>query len=180
MNAADWIEAYRRAWVGRDPEAAVALFTEDAVYRSSPFREPSVGSDGIREYWARATSTQEELDLRFGEPVAEGDKVVVEWWAIMRDEGEWVTLPGALLLRFASDGRCEELREYWHFGEGRRTPPPCASGCARHTRSCRPTPGHWRRCRPARTASISARSPRRGTICRWRYQSPLHLDPRGQ
>jgi ketosteroid isomerase-like protein len=52
MNPADWIGAYRRAWVGRDPEAAVALFTEDAVYRSSPFRAPSVGSDGIREYWA--------------------------------------------------------------------------------------------------------------------------------
>ena len=31
MNAADWIAAYGRAWVGGDPEAAVALFTEDAV-----------------------------------------------------------------------------------------------------------------------------------------------------
>ena len=124
VNVAEWIDAYRRAWVGRDAEAAVALFTEDAVYRSSPLREPSVGSDGIREYWARATSTQEELNLRFGEPVAEGDKVVVEWWAIMRDEGEWITLPGALLLRFASDGRCEELREYWHVEDGKHEPPP--------------------------------------------------------
>ena len=101
MNAAEWIAAYGRAWVGRDPEAAVALFTEDAVYRSSPFREPSVGSEGIRDYWTRATSTQEELDLRFGDPIVEGSKVVVEWWAIMRDEGDWITLPGALLLRFA-------------------------------------------------------------------------------
>ena len=123
MNARDWIAAYGRAWVGRDPEAAVALFTEDAVYRSSPFREPHVGATGVRDYWTRATSTQEELDLRFGQPVVEGRKVVVEWWAIMRDEGAWITLPGCLLLRFAEDGRCEELREYWHVDDGKHEPP---------------------------------------------------------
>jgi limonene-1,2-epoxide hydrolase len=124
VNAAEWVEAYGRAWVERDVEAAVGLFTEDAVYRSSPFREPHVGSEGVREYWTQATSTQEELDLRFGTPVAEGDKVSVEWWAIMRDEGDWITLPGCLLLRFAPDGRCEELREYWHVEDGRLEPPP--------------------------------------------------------
>jgi hypothetical protein len=124
MNAEEWIAAYGRAWVDGDPGAAVALFTEDAVYRSSPFREPHVGSAGIRDYWTRATSTQEELDLRFGEPVVEGRKVVVEWWAIMRDEDAWITLPGALLLRFAEDGRCEELREYWHVEDGKHEPQP--------------------------------------------------------
>ena len=124
MNVEEWIAAYGRAWVGGDPEAAVALFTEDAVYRSSPFREPHVGSAGIRDYWTRATSTQEELDLRFGEPVVEGRKAVVAWWAIMKDESAWITLPGALLLRFAEDGRCEELREYWHVEDGRHEPPP--------------------------------------------------------
>jgi hypothetical protein len=124
VDVADWIAAYARAWVGRDPDAAAALFTEDAVYRSSPFRQPHTGSEAIRDYWARATSTQEDLDLRFGEPVVEGRKAVVEWWAIMRDEGAWITLPGSLLLRFAADGRCEELREYWHVEDGRHEPPP--------------------------------------------------------
>jgi hypothetical protein len=124
MDVREWIAAYGRAWVGRDPEAAAALFTEDAVYRSHPFREPHTTTDGILAYWTSATSTQEELDLRFGEPVVEGRKAAVEWWAIMRDEGVWITLPGSLLLRFAVDGRCEELREYWHVEEGRHGPPP--------------------------------------------------------
>jgi hypothetical protein len=124
VSTEDWIAAYGRAWVDRDPDAVVSLFTEDAVYRSSPFREPHVGSAGIRDYWTRATSTQEELDLRFGDPVVEGRKAVVEWWAIMRDEDAWITLPGALLLRFAADGRCEELREYWHLEDGKHEPPP--------------------------------------------------------
>ncbi len=38
------------------------------------------------------------------------------------DDGE-LTLPGCLVLRFADDGRCEELREYWHVESGRRHPP---------------------------------------------------------
>jgi ketosteroid isomerase-like protein len=119
----EWIEDYAEAWRRRDPEAAAGLFAEDAVYRSSPFRPPTVGGAGIRDYWASATATQEDLDLRFGEPVVHGTRVAVEWWATMRDEGEDVTLPGCLVLRFRSDGRCEELREYWHLESGRVEPP---------------------------------------------------------
>jgi ketosteroid isomerase-like protein len=124
VNVPEWIAAYARAWEAGDAEAAAALFTPDAVYRSHPCREPHVGSDGIRDYWARATSTQEETEVRFGRPVVEGDRAAVEWWTVMRDEGEWIALPGCLVLRFAADGRCEELREYWHVEEGRRDAPP--------------------------------------------------------
>jgi uncharacterized protein (TIGR02246 family) len=60
--AAQWTAAYGQAWRERDPEAAAGLFTEDAVYRSHPLREPHIGTDAIREYWRRATTTQEELD----------------------------------------------------------------------------------------------------------------------
>jgi ketosteroid isomerase-like protein len=123
VDVAAWIEEYGRAWREKDAEAVVRIFTEDAVYRSSPFREPSVGSEGIRAYWTRATAAQEDLDLRFGTPIVQGSTVVVEWWATMRDGGDELTLPGTLILRFAADGRCEELREYWHEEPGRREPP---------------------------------------------------------
>ena len=124
MNAVEWIAAYEQAWVGRDPEAAVELFTEDAVYRSHPFREPHTGSNGVREYWAGGNLDAGGAGPPLRRAGRRGDKVVVEWWAIMRDEGSWITLPGALLLRFAGDGRSEELREYWHVEEGRHEPPP--------------------------------------------------------
>lgn len=35
-----------------------------------------------------------------------------------------VTLAGFNLLRFAPDGRCIELREYWAMDEGFQSPPP--------------------------------------------------------
>jgi hypothetical protein len=59
-----------------------------------------------------------------GWPVITGDRVVVEWWTAMidPDQGE-ITLPGCLLLRFALDGRCHDLREYWQVRPGTRNPP---------------------------------------------------------
>jgi ketosteroid isomerase-like protein len=121
--ASEWIEDYANAWRGGDDEVLAELFTEDAVYLSSPFRPPTVGRDAIREYWRNSTATQERLELQFGEPVVHGNRVVVEWWAVIRDDGQEVTLPGCLLLRFAGGGRCEELREYWHQETGRHEPP---------------------------------------------------------
>ena len=124
MNVRAWVEEYGRAWREKDAGAVVELFTEDAEYRSSPFREPNVGSDGIHDYWTRATSTQEDADVRMGTPIVAGDRVVVEWWTTMRDGGEVITLPGCLLLRFAPDGRCAALREYWHVEPGLHEPHP--------------------------------------------------------
>ena len=124
MNVQAWVEEYGRAWREKDADAVVGLFTEDAEYRSSPFLEPSVGSAGIHDYWTRATSTQEDADVRMGTPIVTGDRVVVEWWTTMRDEGEEITLPGCLLLCFAPDGRCAALREYWHVEPGLHEPHP--------------------------------------------------------
>jgi ketosteroid isomerase-like protein len=121
--AGEWLDAYGEAWRTRDDEALADLFTADAVYRSHPFRAPHVGVEAIREYWRDVTSTQEDLELRFGAPLVVGNRVVVEWWASMREDGGEITLPGCLLMRFRAGGRCQELREYWHREEGRRDPP---------------------------------------------------------
>ncbi|HEV8128733.1 MAG TPA: nuclear transport factor 2 family protein [Candidatus Eisenbacteria bacterium] len=67
-----WLSSYAAAWRERDPEAAARLFTEDSIYRSSPFREPHLGQGGVRAYWTRATKDQKNLDLRLGAPVIEG------------------------------------------------------------------------------------------------------------
>lgn len=113
MEVEEWLERYRTAWETADPDAAAALFTEDAVYRSSPFREPHRGHDGVHEYWTGATGGRSDTAVRIGRPITAGNRTAVEFWATMRDDDGEITVSGILFLRFAPGGRCEELREAW-------------------------------------------------------------------
>jgi ketosteroid isomerase-like protein len=123
MDVGTWLEAYRVAWERADTEAAASLFAEDATYRSSIFEEPYAGREGVRTYWRQVTGSQEDVRVRIGRPFADGDRVAAEFWTTMRSDGEDVTLPGCLLLRFDADGLCASLREYWHWHPGRVEPP---------------------------------------------------------
>jgi hypothetical protein len=125
MTVQEWIDGYGSAWESRDAEAAGALFSEDAVYRDDPLGEPHTGRDGVRGYWQGVTATQDEVRCRFGAPIAAADArhAAVEFWVTMLNGGAEVTLTGILFLRFDGAGLCEELREAWHFAEGRQDPP---------------------------------------------------------
>jgi hypothetical protein len=123
MTLADWLDSYARAWEERDPEAVVPLFSEHALYHSHRFGDPHVGRQGIAEYWRTATDPQENVRVRFGEPVVDGPRVAVEWWTTATSDGEPRTVAGCLFLRFDSGGLCEELRECWHTADGLVEPP---------------------------------------------------------
>lgn len=124
MDVAAWIEAYAEAWRACDADAAAALFAEDAVYWDTPCGEPNVGREGVRRYWREATGRQSEIELVLGEPLVTPTGTAVEWWVTLRLDGELLTVPGCLLLRFDGDGRCVELREYWNATPGRHEAPP--------------------------------------------------------
>jgi hypothetical protein len=122
VNLADWIRTYGEAWETADEELLISLFAENATYRSSPFQDALRGHAEIRAYWRRGAGTQRDTRVRMGTPFIDGNRVAVEWWATMTDEGETYTLPGCLLLRFGPDGLCTELREYWNLERGDRDP----------------------------------------------------------
>ncbi len=122
MDVAAWAEAYRSAWVTRDADAAADLFTEDAEYRDQAFSEPNRGRAGVHEYWSTVTASQSDVSVKMGRPFVDGNRAIVEFWTNLKNDGQDVTLAGALLLEFAEDGRCRRLREYWFFAPG-TTPP---------------------------------------------------------
>jgi hypothetical protein len=119
-----WLEGYRRAWEQAHTPAVLGLFTTDATYRSHPLRPAHTGHRGIADYWTRATADQQDVRVRFGDPIVDGDRVAAEWWTLMRAAGTPVTLVGCLLLAFAADGRCQALRECWNLTEAPVDPPP--------------------------------------------------------
>ena len=118
-----WIEAYRRAWEQADAAAAGSLFSDDASYRSHPLQPAHAGRDGVAAYWSEVTADQRDPRVRFGDPIVDGDRVAVEWWTTMLAGGDPITLAGCLLLAFAADGRCRDLRECWNLADRLVDPP---------------------------------------------------------
>ena len=118
-----WITGYSAAWKAHDADAVARLYADDAVYRSQPFRDPLHGSSGVLDYSRWAFSSEQDVDFWFGEPVADGNRAAVEYWAvILQRDGAISTLSGTVLLRFAADGRVAEHRDCWTVEQGRRSP----------------------------------------------------------
>jgi limonene-1,2-epoxide hydrolase len=123
-EAIAWLEGYRRAWERADARGVLELFTPDARYRAHPLRPAHTGHDGVAAYWARATADQVEVRVRLGDPVVDGQRVAAEWWTTMVAGGHPATVAGCLLLTFAADGRCRDLRECWNETDSVTDPQP--------------------------------------------------------
>src|SRR5205085_4871083 len=104
-GARAWAAGWERAWRERDADAVAALYADDAVFRSHPFRAPHLGRAGAREYATWAFAEEDAVDdVRFGEPIARGDRAAVEYWAVVVENGERVTIAGIAVLRFDEAG----------------------------------------------------------------------------
>ena len=118
-----FLDGHRIAWEERNTDAVLKVFNADAEYRDDPYRPGHQGSDGIRKYWTKITSTQADIAVRYGKTITTGNFAAVEWWTTLTNDGAPVTLAGSLILRFADNGLCQELREYFHVTEGNLAPP---------------------------------------------------------
>jgi uncharacterized protein (TIGR02246 family) len=124
--AARWAATWTAAWLAHDVDAVVALYAEDCVHRSTPFRPPHSGREGVRAYVAQAFADEQAVaSVRFGTPVVEGDRAWVEYWATFTDEhGQPTTLAGCAQAIFDADGQVTEARDYWHLAPDHTQPPP--------------------------------------------------------
>jgi len=117
--ARNWVDAWTQGWEAADPDPIAALYADDAVFRSHPFREPEASP---RAYVERAFADESLVECRFGEPVVDRDRAAVEYWAILGAPRGEETLTGVTVLRFGPDGRVVEHCDYWSMQAG-RTPP---------------------------------------------------------
>jgi hypothetical protein len=91
------------------------LYAPEAVFYSHPFRERQAPAEYAR--WAFAD--QHSAECRFGEPLVDGERAAVDWWAVVRSsDGSAQSLAGTSLLRFDDDGRVVEQRDAWNESEG--------------------------------------------------------------
>jgi hypothetical protein len=121
--ACAWVDAWRRAWPAGDPEPLTAVYADDAVFYSHPFRP----RQSWRAYAEWAFADQAEAECRFGEPLVRGDRAAVDWWGVITTEdGSVETVAGTSLLRFGADGRVVEQRDAWAGEAGRHDLPEWA------------------------------------------------------
>lgn len=118
-----WAEVWRRSWETLDVEPIVALYREDALLSTAPFREPFTGRGGVRSYVTRVFGEEEEPKVYIGTPVVDGDSAAIPWWAAFGEEGHDVTLAGVSLLRFDAGGLVVEQWDSWNVTDGLLDPP---------------------------------------------------------
>ena len=111
-----WVDVWQRAWPAADIESISALYAEDAVFHSHPFRERQLP----RAYAAWAFEDQASAECRFGIPLVDGDRAAVDWWGvIVSKDGSVETVAGTSLLRFRADGLVEQQFDAWASEGGR-------------------------------------------------------------
>lgn len=118
-----WADTWRTAWKALDPEPIVALYAHDAVFSTQPFREPYRGSEGVREYATRVFGEEEAPAVWVSEPIVDGDRASISWWAALREDGADVTLAGTSTLRFDARGLVVAQWDAWNAADGRLEPP---------------------------------------------------------
>jgi SnoaL-like protein len=114
-----WIDAWTRSWRAKDPGLLAPVYAENVTFRSHPFRE----TQPPLEYAAWAYEDEEgDPEVWMGEPLLVGNTAAVEYWAVVVENGEQVSIAGTEWLRFDDGGRVVEEHGYWATAPG-RTPP---------------------------------------------------------
>ncbi len=110
---------WAESWPAADVERIAGLYADDALFLSHPFRERQVA----HAYVAWAFAEQAAADCRFGEPVVDGTRAAIDWWAAITDmSGNVQSIAGTSLLQFDAAGRVVEQRDAWGYEEGRHDP----------------------------------------------------------
>jgi ketosteroid isomerase-like protein len=109
------VQTYIDAWVKKDPDLILSVFTESAIYHERVFEEPIRNHEGIRKYWiTKVVETQKNISGKLLNVYLDGDTAIVEWEVEFDDlaKGHRKQMREVAILVF-DDGKIASLREYW-------------------------------------------------------------------
>lgn len=109
-----WVENYRRAWESNDPDDIRSLFTEDAVYFTSPHElSPRRGHEQIVAGWLHDLDEPGTTVFDWHPVLVTDDLAVVQGRTVYENGPSYKNL---WLIRLAPDGRASEFTE-WYMEE---------------------------------------------------------------
>lgn len=114
QKAQQLLEIYGKAWMTKDPDLIVTIFTEDAVY-NDPHEPENIGRDAIRAYWiSKVVSEQDDITFDLKNVWVDGDTVIAEWHATFKDIKRNLRVELKETGIFSVDGdKFSSLREYY-------------------------------------------------------------------
>ena len=113
-KALELIEIYGRAWVTRDPDLIISIFTEDATYNDP--REPeNIGREAIRAYWiSKVVGEQTDISFNLKNLWVDGESVIAEWFAEFMDTKRNLRIKIQEVAIFTTrEDKFSSLREYY-------------------------------------------------------------------
>ena len=118
-----WAEAWKVGWEALDADHVLGLYAPNAVHFAEPFRAPARGADEVRAYVERVFGEEDDPRVWVAEPVVDGERAAIAWWASLREEGAGITLAGVSVIRFDAHGLVAEQWDAWNQAGERRAPP---------------------------------------------------------
>ena len=106
-----WVTGYVKAWNSNEPDDITALFTEEALYRTEPFRDPWVGHAEIVRGWLEAKDEPGETAFTYDVLAMDGDLALVKGVTTYREPPR--SYSNLWEIRLEDDGRCREFVEWW-------------------------------------------------------------------
>ncbi|MDP3729718.1 MAG: nuclear transport factor 2 family protein [bacterium] len=105
---------YGKAWVTRDPDLIITIFTEDANY-NDPHEPENIGREAIRIYWKnKVIGEQTDITFDLKNVWVDGDVVIAEWRATFKDIKRNLHINLKEIAVFTvKDGKFSSLREYY-------------------------------------------------------------------
>ena len=74
-----WMEAYGKSSAQIDFQASANLFAHNAAYYETPFAEPIVGRQSIREYWNKAAQKLRDKKSTFEVVSVQDHRGIARW-----------------------------------------------------------------------------------------------------
>lgn len=114
---AKWLDAYGHGWTSQDPDATLALFTEDATYMYTPFHKIMRGHEEIRRYIEKgAVGLQSDIEFSY-EILALTEAYGINRWRASlnwKPTGERLRFDGIYQVFLDADNLCTRFDEWWH------------------------------------------------------------------
>jgi hypothetical protein len=111
----DVVDTYIRAWVQKDPDLIVTIFTDTATYHERVLEEPIRNREGIRDYWqTKVVESQDRITCELLNIYLDGNTAIVEWEAQFDDLAQGVRKRMQEVAILVFEGQLiASLREYW-------------------------------------------------------------------